>query len=339
MSRSPLAVLLLAWASACAAEGLHEPTSDGRTPPVDDPPPEPHPPLRPEEECGGTCASRQFAQWPMTHPAGSPGPFPFAFRADGDWVVDDVTEIAWTAEAVGPLTFREAQVHCARLASESDSEVRLPTRIEVVSLLDRSRRPTLAASPFGVTPPDYFWTDTPYPGDEELAFSVYFGLGETATGRRSQRSAFVRCARGGRQVGLERLRRDDEELLDWGTRLVWEVSISSVPLPLSAAELYCSQRRRQGSGAPWRLPSEKELQTLVDPSRSRPAVVAELAEETPSAPFWAQSPPQADPLTVDFATGLAQHSEPDEDHFVRCVAWAPHEGSSADASTPPPDEG
>lgn len=281
--------------------------------------------------CGGDCASREFAQWPITHSATEPGAFPFAFRGEGEWVVDAHTELAWTSEAFGPFTFQEASEHCARLGDTSSQPVRLPTRIELVSLLDRSRRPTVADAPFGSTPADYFWTTTPFVAGEELVFSVYFGLGETATGLKHQRSAHVRCVRGGRQVTRERLRRSGDELLDGGTQLVWELPVSSVPLPLAAARLYCSDRRRS-SGQPWRLPTDKELQTLVDPRRSLPAVWVELEPETPPEPFWAQAPPGAAPLTVDFATGLALITEPDEKHFVRCVAWDGRDLSGGAAS-------
>ena len=47
------------------------------------------------------------------------------------------------------------------------------------------------------------------------------------------------------------------------------------------------------SGKPWRLPSLKELSSIVDSSRCNPAIDTDAFPGTPGSPFWS-APPAAD---------------------------------------------
>lgn len=61
---------------------------------------------------------------------------------------------------------------------------------------------------------------------------------------------------------------DDETILDVKTGLVWARSVS-VPLKWPEAGAYCEALELGGKGG-WRLPSLRELLTIVDPHASRP---------------------------------------------------------------------
>lgn len=74
---------------------------------------------------------------------------------------------------------------------------------------------------------------------------------------------------------------------DTRTKLVWRRLIEPGQYAWEAAKLQCS--------GGFRLPSYKELLTLVDPTRARPAISpvfrgASDAEDTPSQSFWSSSP-------------------------------------------------
>jgi hypothetical protein len=74
---------------------------------------------------------------------------------------------------------------------------------------------------------------------------------------------------------------------------------------------YCQQLTLGGNG--WRLPSAKELLTLVDPSRYDPAIDLNAFPDTKSVAYWSASiqpdPVKAAPstvaLAVDFKLGSA----------------------------------
>jgi len=49
------------------------------------------------------------------------------------------------------------------------------------------------------------------------------------------------------------------------------------------------------SGKPWRLPSLKELSSIVDSSRCNPAIDTVAFPETPGSPFWSAPPAAGEP--------------------------------------------
>ncbi|CAH1092268.1 Lcl C-terminal domain-containing protein [Candidatus Nitrotoga sp. 1052] len=49
------------------------------------------------------------------------------------------------------------------------------------------------------------------------------------------------------------------------------------------------------SGKPWRLPSLKELSSIVDPSRCNPAIDTDAFPGTPGSPFWSAPPVAGEP--------------------------------------------
>jgi len=55
------------------------------------------------------------------------------------------------------------------------------------------------------------------------------------------------------------------------------------------------------SGKPWRLPSLKELSSIVDPSRCNPAIDTVAFPGTPGSPFWSAPPAAGEP---SFAWGV-----------------------------------
>jgi len=55
------------------------------------------------------------------------------------------------------------------------------------------------------------------------------------------------------------------------------------------------------SGKPWRLPTLKELSSIVDPSRCNPAIDTAAFPGTPGSPFWSAPPAAGEP---SFAWGV-----------------------------------
>ncbi len=108
-------------------------------------------------------------------------------------VVDKVTNLWWqqpidtknsqNADCSPPgCALAQALDYCAHLTLGGSSDWRLPTRIELVSLLDVTQTAVTINPAFTDAPGDYFWTSSLIPGDPTQGFIVYFEYGNTGNG-------------------------------------------------------------------------------------------------------------------------------------------------------------
>jgi hypothetical protein len=116
------------------------------------------------DSCSRTCSLTTWALWPMPTPASIPGlPHPAKYDiATAGIVTDKVTGLIWQ-RAVEATTYAlsDAKTYCANLALAGFSDWRLPTRIELVSLVDfTTAGPTIDRVAFPNTPSDSFWTSS-----------------------------------------------------------------------------------------------------------------------------------------------------------------------------------
>jgi hypothetical protein len=80
---------------------------------------------------------------------------------------------------------------------------------------------------------------------------------------------------------------DGEVVNDTKTKLIWQRTAATDPLQAADAVSYCATLKVRGSG--WRLPSIKELHTLVDETRTVPAIDVSVFPDTPPTFFWTAS--------------------------------------------------
>ena len=110
----------------------------------------------------------------MPNPARSGLPNPASYTANADGTVsDDVTGLTWEGTVDGTRYMQaDAKNHCAA----KGAGWRLPTRLELVSLVDftvAAPGPTIDPI-FANAPPEVFWTSSPYYGDVGDAWYVGF---------------------------------------------------------------------------------------------------------------------------------------------------------------------
>ena len=114
---------------------------------------------------------------------------------------------------------------------------------------------------------------------------------------------------------------------DVRTKLTWQRSAPATTYTWEDARTYCASAGVAAAlgGAGWRLPTKKELLTLVDYSVPPPGPTIDAAAfpGTPGAPFWSMTP-VADPQLggvwyVDFASGQAINYAVSPTSYVRCV--------------------
>jgi hypothetical protein len=107
---------------------------------------------------------------------------------------------------------------------------------------------------------------------------------------------------------------------DSKSKLTWQQTVPSTKYAWAAAKTYCSGLSLAGSG--WRLPTAKELQTIVDESRNSPSIDPTAFPSTPLDYFWSSSP-LADSSSyawiVYFDDGYTGIKDVSNTNDVRCV--------------------
>lgn len=119
---------------------------------------------------------------------------------------------------------------------------------------------------------------------------------------------------------------------DLRTGLTWQRRVDPKNLKtISGAIGYCDSLNLGGPPTPWRVPTYKELLTLVDEDphyeydpnsgESRRYIDANAFVGTPTGNFASVSvdPVNDEALTVDFGDGAAKVASPTNQFYVRCV--------------------
>jgi hypothetical protein len=266
-------------------------------------------PLSADHACDG---------FPMPNPASTGLPHPAAYTANpGGTVTDLVTGLTWSAplDDVGE-TENAAAASCAALGPGW----RLPTRLELVSLVDytiAAPGPTINRT-FAGTPGAIFWTSSLYAGDDGDAWNVGFDAGYSDYGLRDGMDR-VRCV----LPPAPRCRPTRWEVtpgglvVDLATGLTWQRDVDARMFAWPDALAFCAQR-----GPGWRLPSLTELQTIVDDTREYPAIDGAVFPDTPKVFFWTATPHADGSGTawyVDFFYGATDRDVPTRAYQVRCV--------------------
>lgn len=213
------------------------------------------------------CGSPEaFAQWPIQ---ADPG-----FSSDGIVVTDPTTHLVWRATP-DPSYYTWSQAHdaCAALAASKfagHADWRLPTAPELLTLLepdrwvnDLSDRPLLDQSVFADAQGRAYWTSSEiFPGKRNWV--GFLQGGESYEAQNSAVTYGVRCVAGGpAKTATCQYSADQSTVKDNGTGLIWQRHVDFDTLDWNKAKAYCSNLSLGGVSG-WRLPTYKELLTLVD---------------------------------------------------------------------------
>jgi hypothetical protein len=107
---------------------------------------------------------------------------------------------------------------------------------------------------------------------------------------------------------------------DTRTKLTWQGAVDASTYTWANATTYCTNLSLQGTG--WRLPTRAELLTLVDPTKSNPAIDQTAFPSTPHEWFWSSSPyvgSAGSAWGVAFNFGFSNYYDTAYAYRVRCV--------------------
>ena len=114
-------------------------------------------------------------------------------------VRDSTTGLVWSVAYAAEgkrVNWAEAKKAAAATALFGATDWRLPSREELLSLVDNSRRnPAIDTDAFPNTKPNFHWSSSPLAGDSDLAWLVYFDGGDSNYFN-VDNVAFVRACRG-----------------------------------------------------------------------------------------------------------------------------------------------
>lgn len=218
-----------------------------------------------------------------------------AYVENGDSTVTDInTGLMWIQDPGDKMTYSEGLRMAESFEFAGYDDWRIPTIKELYSLMDFSGLDLMsdndAGNPFidddvfvfeyGDTSTeriiDSQWiTSSIYTSDvmggQECFFGVNFADGRIKcypTGGRMEKKYFLRLVRGNESYGENNYSdNNDGTISDLATGLMWQQADSSEDLNWESALDYCQDLSLVGH-EDWRLPNAKELQSIVDYSRS-----------------------------------------------------------------------
>ena len=239
-------------------------------------------------------------------------------------VADKVTGLIWQRDGLGSrasacangttCTWNEAKDYCNSLTLAGLTGWRLPSALELASIVDLMQfDPDIDPTAFPSTPPEMFWTSSPYVPPSNMAYFVDFDYGWLS--RDQTGSLFrARCVRGLRCYPTTRfLAREDGLVLDTLTRLLWQQQVSKTTMKWQDAASYCDSMGL-------RLPTVRELRSILNLTVASGAKIDQTAfPSTPADWFWTSAGGPSSPWFVLFSNGYS-FSSPDLDlAWVRCV--------------------
>lgn len=286
----------------------------------------------------------------------------------GQWacVLDRTTGLMWELKTIdGGLHDKERSFQNANGLQPNDAagfalevnaqglcghaDWRLPQQQELLGLVDYGRAAAQAAIDEAWFPHtrrqangQVYWSATPDSANSRRALSVNFADGSTYHHERAGSWA-VRLVRRAVAVPAQAepmpLQAQGAEVTDLRTGLIWRrcpegaawsgIGCDGTALRYTWSQaLVIAQEAAQADALPWRLPNVKELASIIDQRRDRPAVSPRLFPGTPSAPFWTSTHATRSPTEawfVDFLDGdqIHFHDTRRFEHAVRLVRTAP----------------
>lgn len=196
-------------------------------------------------------------------------------------VRDDNTGLIWEVKSPHPGDLNDArdtygwegvQEHYLPALNRAGyggfTDWRLPNREELRSIVDYSgAAPAVDPEVFPDCQPAFYWSRDRYAPDERLQWGIYFAIGCAICYSRKNRY-FVRAVRGGFSDGFGDPQRysfqdnHDGTVTDRNTDLMWKQA-ESPEMNWEDALRYCRELSLAGH-VDWRLPTIKELATLLD---------------------------------------------------------------------------
>ena len=297
---------------------------------------------------GYTCRGRS-ADWPM--PDGVTGAlYKQKYTAQADLVLDEVTKLEWQSglptffpgctrrveDAGTPMgergatcTRQEAVSYCEQLSHAGHDDWRLPSAIELASLMNVSRNKgygeAIDLSFFGDSGYQvYISSSVPVDAPTEVWMADFQSwrrqvMRAPLSDAKGYGGGRARCVRSGAPPPFAspaaRYQVEAGSVTDRATRLIWQRTGSSMLMATAEVDAYCTS-----VGPGYRAPTPNELFTLVDFERAKPAIDSAAFPDTKIDQAYGTTADTSSELGVYFDTGnLTRLIFAEEKVYARCV--------------------
>ena len=257
-------------------------------------------------------------------------------------VIDTFTNLMWEQTVSSSTYFwnasastGSAQAYCTSISKGGYTDWRLPTPLELESVIDYTLgNPCINDIAFPNTPTNHFWTSTIVAANPSYAWHSRFDYGYILTDTIGTTNN-VRCVRSDDILTSDRF--FDEEgtsltsinviVKDHVTGFIWQRTQVSTLLPWSAsfalgsAQWYCQNLVIGSHGAgSWRLPKVKELSTLIDYTVYSPSINTTAFLNTATSWFWTSTPIGDFARFINFNSGAVDlGTNISNPNYVRCI--------------------
>jgi len=266
-------------------------------------------------------------------------PGPAVDQGDGT-AIDPVTGLQWQRQAqAAELNWGSARASCDALTLAGLADWRLPTRIELMSILDRTKPSgtyvSIDPNVFPATAGAPHWTAVPradLPGEHwRVNFADASPTCDHVNTAKDATLARVRCVRGAAKgaVPADRFAVYAAKgiVYDQLTGRVWQRATATSGgddlkgnfYPASASA-YCGNLALEGEG--WRMPQAREIESLVATAVANPAIDAKAFPGTSPTYYWgSQTSPYSSSYhySPEFAKGSVCQLGSFGKYRVRCV--------------------
>lgn len=264
-------------------------------------------------------------------------------------IIDTNTNLVWQDDndTQGIVkNFFDAKLYCKNLTTSFSSNWRLPTRDELLTLVDYAQTSPAMHNAVGyISQTQKYWTSSLKYADNESAWFIDFTDGESTTSNNADSEYNVRCVLDSNTTN-ENFYLESNYIKPNGSEFVSDTNVSKSTYLLwqddeSAAEVqhtfenaieYCENLTLSDENgvnySDWRLPNIKELSTIVDDSIGTsftPAIDSHFENTAglSNQEYWSSTSTKADSTrawSIGFEYGEHRTSSKTTLNYTRCVS-------------------
>ncbi len=235
-------------------------------------------------------------------------------------VIDNITGLIWQDNESLSKDWNNANEYCNNLTLGDYNDWRLPSRVELNSIVNYGRDAIAIDSKFQNISASNYWSRTTLASDSDYLWNINFQDGYQYFNTKGY-SLMVRCVRGVSNIKDSILNSNNGVVSDTITKLDWQDKYSDNIIKTTSwqeAISYCEDLTLNNS-SDWRLPNINELTSIIDENLSNPSI-STIFNIKNSSEYWSASTnSKIDGWYVDFLDGHQYMATKMSRLSVRCV--------------------